>query len=240
MVKRGRKLRSRPASQRHFFAREARPTRNNIGPRQCSLRARYRLSAIPILLDFPQERGLSRPRPSGSIGMAAKVVIARVRRSSRISTSALSLPLSHPLEGYTGKLVYTFRGANHALRVNLARGRRFHEQLGASDRRRVCHDVPFADPTLDLKQALCDLRSASQASSGQGRNGSHPGHKAQSHPLHFCSFITASLSSVRRQRGPEHPDPGFNRTQSQHNRRPCNRSTRRRNTPCHGFHDSSR
>src|SRR3954447_5941589 len=48
------------------------------------------------------------------------------------------------------------------------------------------------------------------------------------------------LSSVRRPHGPEHPDPGFTSPIDQHNRRPCNRSTSRRNTPCHGFHDSSR
>src|SRR4051794_31088272 len=48
------------------------------------------------------------------------------------------------------------------------------------------------------------------------------------------------LSSVRRQHGPEHPDPGFRSPNSQHSRRPCSRSTSRRNTPCHGFHDSSR
>src|SRR3954447_6614480 len=48
------------------------------------------------------------------------------------------------------------------------------------------------------------------------------------------------LSSVRRPHGPEHPDSGFRSPITQHNRRPCNRSTNRRNTPCHGFHDSSR
>ena len=34
--------------------------------------------------------------------------------------------------------------------------------------------------------------------------------------------------------------PASGRRPAQHNRRPCNRSTSRRNTPCHGFHDSSR
>src|SRR5947208_15506555 len=48
------------------------------------------------------------------------------------------------------------------------------------------------------------------------------------------------LSSVRSQHGPEHPDSGFRSPTTQHNRRPCNRSTNRRKTPCHGFHDSSR
>src|SRR5918998_3021024 len=48
------------------------------------------------------------------------------------------------------------------------------------------------------------------------------------------------LSSVRRRHGPEHPDSGFESPSSQHNRRPCNRSTSLRNTPCHGFHDSNR
>src|SRR3954463_4765839 len=48
------------------------------------------------------------------------------------------------------------------------------------------------------------------------------------------------LSSVWRPHGPEHPDSGFRSPMTQHNRRPCNRSTRLRNTPCHGFHDSNR
>src|SRR3954463_4742215 len=48
------------------------------------------------------------------------------------------------------------------------------------------------------------------------------------------------LSSVRSLHGPEHPDSGFKSPSLQHNRRPCNRSTSRRNTPCHGFHDSNR
>src|SRR3954454_745902 len=48
------------------------------------------------------------------------------------------------------------------------------------------------------------------------------------------------LSSVRSQHGPEHPDSGFRSPTTQHNRRPCNRSTSLRNTPCHGFHDSNR
>src|SRR3954447_3577999 len=48
------------------------------------------------------------------------------------------------------------------------------------------------------------------------------------------------LSSVRSLHGPEHPDSGFRSPMTQHNRRPCNRSTSRRNTPCHGFHDSNR
>src|SRR3954454_23439197 len=48
-------------------------------------------------------------------------------------------------------------------------------------------------------------------------------------------------SSVRRPScGPEHPDPGFTSPIDQHNRRPCSLSTSRRNTPCHGFHDSNR
>src|SRR5947209_4266294 len=48
------------------------------------------------------------------------------------------------------------------------------------------------------------------------------------------------LSSVWGQHGPEHPDSGFRVPSGQHNRRPCNRSTNRRNTPCHGFHAKSR
>src|SRR3954451_16529458 len=48
------------------------------------------------------------------------------------------------------------------------------------------------------------------------------------------------LSSVRSQHGPEHPDSGFRSPPVQHNRRPCNRSTNLRKTPCHGFHDNSR
>src|SRR4051794_7390441 len=48
------------------------------------------------------------------------------------------------------------------------------------------------------------------------------------------------LSLVRRPHGPEHPDSGFGSPTVQHNRWPCNRSTSRRNTPCHRFHDSSR
>src|SRR3954470_5842074 len=48
------------------------------------------------------------------------------------------------------------------------------------------------------------------------------------------------LSSVRCRHGPEHPDSGFRSPPVQHNRRPCNRSTSLRKTPCHGFHDSSR
>ena len=48
------------------------------------------------------------------------------------------------------------------------------------------------------------------------------------------------LSSVRSPYRPEHPDSGFNSPTSQHNRRPCNRSTSLKNTPCHGFHDKSR
>src|SRR5436305_14920449 len=48
------------------------------------------------------------------------------------------------------------------------------------------------------------------------------------------------LSSIRSQHGPEHPDSGFRSPPVQHNRRPCNRSTNLRNTPCHGSHDSSR
>src|SRR5918998_6542824 len=48
------------------------------------------------------------------------------------------------------------------------------------------------------------------------------------------------LSSVRRRHGPEHPDSGFGSPAPQHSRRPCNRSTSLRNTPCHGFHDSNR
>src|SRR3954467_15037468 len=48
------------------------------------------------------------------------------------------------------------------------------------------------------------------------------------------------LSLVWGQHGPEHPDSGFRVPSGQHNRRPCNRSTNRRNTHCHGFHDKSR
>src|SRR3954469_5472789 len=48
------------------------------------------------------------------------------------------------------------------------------------------------------------------------------------------------LSSVRSQHRPEHPDSGFRSPPVQHNRRPCSRSTSRRNTPCHGSHDSNR
>src|SRR3954447_17699396 len=48
------------------------------------------------------------------------------------------------------------------------------------------------------------------------------------------------LSSARSPSGPEHPDSGFSSPPGQHSRRPCSRSTSRRNTPCHGFHDSSR
>src|SRR4051795_3672022 len=48
------------------------------------------------------------------------------------------------------------------------------------------------------------------------------------------------LSSVRRPHGPEHPDSGFRSPPVQHDRRPCRRSTSRRNTPCHGFQDSNR
>src|SRR3954464_3440135 len=48
------------------------------------------------------------------------------------------------------------------------------------------------------------------------------------------------LSSVRSPCGPEHPDSGFRSPTSQHNRRPCSRSTSLRKTPCHGFHDSNR
>src|SRR5947208_993420 len=47
------------------------------------------------------------------------------------------------------------------------------------------------------------------------------------------------LSSVRGLHGPEHPDSGFWSPPVHHNRRPCSRSTRRRKTPCHGFHDSN-
>ena len=46
-------------------------------------------------------------------------------------------------------------------------------------------------------------------------------------------------SLVWGQHGPEHPDSGFRVLSGQHNRRPCNRSTNRRKTPCHGFHDRS-
>ena len=48
------------------------------------------------------------------------------------------------------------------------------------------------------------------------------------------------LSLVWGRHGPEHPDSGFRVPSGQHNRRPCNRSTNRRKTPCHGFHDKSR
>src|SRR3954469_5289141 len=48
------------------------------------------------------------------------------------------------------------------------------------------------------------------------------------------------LSWVAGQHGPEHPDSGFRVPSGQHDRRPCNRSTNRRNTPCHGFHAKSR
>src|SRR5918994_853384 len=59
-------------------------------------------------------------------------------------------------------------------------------------------------------------------------------------PPRLRSAINTPLSSVRRLYGPEHPDSGFESPSVQHNRRPCNRSTSLRNTPCHGFHDSSR
>ena len=44
----------------------------------------------------------------------------------------------------------------------------------------------------------------------------------------------------RGQHGPEHPDSGFRAAAGSTQPRPCNRSTSRRNTPCHGFHDNSR
>src|SRR5512135_3378711 len=61
-----------------------------------------------------------------------------------------------------------------------------------------------------------------------------------SHPLGLYPSSLHHLSSVRSLHGPEHPDPGFRGSYRQHNRAPCSRSTSRRNTPCHGFHDRSR
>src|SRR5512142_636604 len=61
-----------------------------------------------------------------------------------------------------------------------------------------------------------------------------------SHPPGLNLSSHHPLSSVRSPHGPEHPDSGFNSPSTQHNRAPCKRSTNRRNTPCHGFHDKSR
>jgi hypothetical protein len=48
------------------------------------------------------------------------------------------------------------------------------------------------------------------------------------------------LSLLEGPQGSGHPDPDFRELRSQHSRQPCNRSTSRRNTPCHGFQERSR
>jgi hypothetical protein len=52
--------------------------------------------------------------------------------------------------------------------------------------------------------------------------------------------IANPLSWLEGPRGSGHPDPDFRSAVPQHNQQPCNRSTSRRNIPCHGVHDSSR
>src|SRR4051794_14523039 len=76
---------------------------------------------------------------------------------------------------------------------------------------------------------------------GRLRTRSGPGqrHPVPTAPSSVSHHHTASRP-VRSPHGPEHPDSGFGSPPPQHNRRPCSRSTSRRNTPCHGFHDRSR
>jgi hypothetical protein len=52
--------------------------------------------------------------------------------------------------------------------------------------------------------------------------------------------IADPLSWLEGPRGSGHPDPDFKFPWPQHNQQPCNRSTSRRNIPCHGVHDSNR
>ena len=55
----------------------------------------------------------------------------------------------------------------------------------------------------------------------------------------FCS-IPCLLSWFDGPRGSGHPDPDFRVVTAQHNQQPFSRSTSRRKTPCHGFHDNIR
>ena len=57
-------------------------------------------------------------------------------------------------------------------------------------------------------------------------------------PCFLLHFLPPLL--VGGPRGSGHPDPDFRWSLAQHNQQPCSRSTNRRNTPCHGFHDNSR
>jgi hypothetical protein len=60
-------------------------------------------------------------------------------------------------------------------------------------------------------------------------------------PSRTHGFIIRALSRLEGPHGSGHPDPDFEILVSpQHNQLPCNRSTRRKNTPCHGVHDNSR
>jgi hypothetical protein len=52
--------------------------------------------------------------------------------------------------------------------------------------------------------------------------------------------IIRPLSRLEGPRGSGHPDPDFKILSPQYNQLPCNRSTSRKNTPCHGVHDNSR